>query len=270
MADTENHAIRAVDLKARQVATVAGTGHQMARMQTIPFSGHARKTALSSPWDVIKIPGDKTLYIAMAGPHQIWKLDLATETVGISSPGRGMRTSTMAVAEVARFAQPSGLATDGEHLFVADSEVSGVRMIIGVRNREPIVRTLVGAGLFEFGDHDGTGDSVRLQHCLGVAFGDGNLFIADTYNNKVKVLNPRTHAVHTLVGTHKAGDSDNPPEFYQPGGLSVAGTELYVADTNNHKIRVVDLQSRAAGRSPWPACRPRGRPPARRASPGHM
>ena len=245
VADTENHAIRAVDLKARQVATVAGTGHQMARMQTIPFSGHARKTALSSPWDVIKIPGDKTLYIAMAGPHQIWKLDLATETVHILA-GSGYENIHDGVAEVARFAQPSGLATDGEHLFVADSEVSGVRMITGVRNREPIVRTLVGAGLFEFGDHDGTGNSVRLQHCLGVAFGEGNLFIADTYNNKVKVLNPRSHAVHTLVGTHKAGDSDNPPEFYQPGGLSVAGSELYVADTNNHKIRVVDLQSRAA------------------------
>ena len=87
--------------------------------------------------------------------------------------------------------------------------------------------------------------TVRLQHCLGLAYGDGQLYIADTYNNKIKVCDPKTRAVKTLVGTHKAGDSDDPPQFYQPGGLSVAGSELYVADTNNHKIRVVDLKTQA-------------------------
>ncbi len=244
VADTENHAIRAVDLKARQVTTVAGTGHQMMRILTIPFTGPARTTAISSPWDVIKIAGDQALYIAMAGPHQIWKLDLSSEMVGVLA-GSGYENIHDGGAEEARFAQPSGLATDGEHLFVADSEVSGVRMITGVHTREPIVRTIVGKGLFDFGDHDGSGASVRLQHCLGVAYGNGHLYVADSYNNKIKVWTPRTHAVHTLVGTHKAGDSDNPPHFYQPGGLSVAGIELYVADTNNHKIRAVDLQSHA-------------------------
>jgi thiol-disulfide isomerase/thioredoxin len=244
VADTENHAIRSVDLQARQVATVAGTGSQMRRMVAIPFSGPARTTALSSPWDVIRIPGDKALYIAMAGPHQIWKLDLAAETVGVFA-GSGYENILDGPAEEARFAQPSGLATDGQNLYVADSEVSGVRMITGVQGREPMVRTIVGEGLFEFGDHDGKGAAVRLQHCLGVAYGNGHLYIADTYNNKIKACVPRTHSVHTLVGAHKAGDGDNPPHFYQPGGVSVAGPELYVADTNNHKIRVVDLKSHA-------------------------
>jgi DNA-binding beta-propeller fold protein YncE len=145
----------------------------------------------------------------------------------------------------ARFAQPSGLATDGEHLFVADSEVSGVRMITGIKGRTPFVRTIVGIGLFEFGDHDGKGEAVRLQHCLGLAYGNGHLYIADTYNNKIKACLPRTHTVHTLVGSLKAGDTDAPPHFYEPGGISVARGELYVADTNNHKIRVVDLKTHA-------------------------
>lgn len=242
VADTENHAIRAVDLKGRTVSTVAGTGKQMARMVAIPFSGPARTTALSSPWDVIRIPGDKALYIAMAGPHQIWKLDVGSDTVGVFA-GSGYENILDGPPAEARFAQPSGLATDGEHLFVADSEVSGIRMITGVNGQAPMVRTIVGEGLFEFGDHDGKGAAVRLQHCLGLAYGNGHLYIADTYNNKVKACVPRTHTVHTLVGAHKAGDSDAPPHFYEPGGLSVAGNELYVADTNNHKIRVVDLKT---------------------------
>ncbi|MHB1559401.1 MAG: thioredoxin-like domain-containing protein [Isosphaeraceae bacterium] len=246
VADTENHAIRAVDLKARQVATVAGTGRQMMRIYPRPFSGPARTTALSSPWDIIGIPGDRHLYIAMAGPHQIWKYDPQSETVGVLA-GSGYENILDGGAEEARFAQPSGLATDGDHLFVADSEVSGIRMITGVRTREPIVRTIVGRGLFINGDHDGAGNSVLLQHCLGVAYGNGHLYIADSYNNKIKACTVKSHAVHTLVGAGQShpGDQDNPPHFYEPGGISVAGNELYVADTNNHKVRVVDLKSRA-------------------------
>jgi thiol-disulfide isomerase/thioredoxin len=264
VADTENHAIRAVDLKARQVGTVAGTGSQMKRMVEIPFSGPAKTTALSSPWDVIQIPGDSSLYIAMAGPHQIWKLDTGSDTVSVFA-GTGGENIVDGPASSAWFAQPSGLATDGENLFVADSEVSGVRMITGIHGRTPMVRTIVGEGLFEFGDHDGKGAAVRLQHCLGLAYGHDHLYIADTYNNKIKACVPKTHTVHTLVGSHSAGDGDSPPHFYEPGGLSVAGSELYVADTNNHKIRVVDLNSHAVKTielSGFSAPKPAPRPPS--------
>src|SRR5262249_15479421 len=144
------------------------------------------------------------------------------------------------------FAQPSGLATDGENLFVADSEVSGIRVITGIQGeRGPFVRTVVGEGLFEFGDRDGRAGAVRLQHCLGLTYANDHLYIADTYNNSIKVCERRNRTVRSFLGTHKAGDGDNPPHFYQPGGLSAAGTKLYVADTNNHKIKVVDLKTQA-------------------------
>ena len=157
--------------------------------------------------------------------------------------GSGYENIADGPLDSARFAQPSGLATDGESLFVADSEVSGVRMITGIKTTAPEVDRIVGQGLFDFGDRDGIGAQVRLQHCLGVAFGDGKLFIADTYNNKIKVCDPKTREVKTFCRAGEPGDQDNPPRFYQPGGLSVAGTSLYVADTNNHKIRVIDLKT---------------------------
>jgi hypothetical protein len=148
-------------------------------------------------------------------------------------------------AKTAKFAQPSGLATDGENIFVADSEVSAVRVITGIQRGAPLVRTIAGKGLFVFGDQDGRGSSVLLQHCLGVAYGNGYLYIADTYNNRVKICTPQARSVKVLVGSHRPGDSDKPPQFYEPGGLSVADERLYVADTNNHKIKVVDLKSDA-------------------------
>jgi hypothetical protein len=107
------------------------------------------------------------------------------------------------------------------------------------------VRTLVGGDLFDFGDEDGFGNDVRLQHPLGLARWNDKLLIADTYNHKIKLLDPAARSVKSFAGTGKPGQSDGArPSFYEPGGLAVAGAKLYVADTNNHAIRVVDLKTK--------------------------
>ena len=125
---------------------------------------------------------------------------------------------------------------------MADSEVSGIRAISLTANR---VETIVGVNLFGFGDIDGRGDNVRLQHCLGLAYGGGALFVADSYNNKIKVCGPPTRSVTTLVGSRQGGFDDDPPLFDEPGGLSLIDGTLYVADTNNHAVRVIDVASKA-------------------------
>ena len=238
VADTENHAIRAIDLKSKTVKTVAGNGQQS---HEFAGSGPGSSTAISSPWDVIPVPGTRSLAIAMAGPHQIWRFDVAKEVVSHWA-GSGYENIQDGTLAQARFAQPSGLATDGQHLFVADSEVSGLRSItLGAQHR---VSTIVGTGLFNFGDVDGSGNTVRLQHCLGLAFGDGKLYVADTYNNKIKVCDPKTRTVKSLVGNVKRGSTDDPAAFNEPGGLALLGTTLFVADTNNHLIRTVDVASK--------------------------
>ena len=167
VADTENHAIRAVDLKESTVSTIAGVGKQAARYSSPGSSGPAKTTALSSPWDVIQIKGDKSLYIAMAGPHQIWKLDIDKGIVGVFA-GSGNENIVDGTAAACHFAQPSGLATDGENLFVADSEVSGVRVITGIKSdRGPHVQTIVGVGLFDFDDIDGKGKTSASSTASG-------------------------------------------------------------------------------------------------------
>ncbi|MGI8782266.1 MAG: hypothetical protein ACR2L2_01250, partial [Acidobacteriota bacterium] len=151
------------------------------------------------------------------------------------------------VGDVA-MAQPSGLTSNGQTLFVADSETSSIRAVsLGPPER---VDTLVGVDLFEFGDVDGKGGTVRLQHPLGVAWHDGLIYVADTYNHKIKVLHPEKLACVTLAGTGQSGDRDGHTdqcEFYEPGGLSFRGRRLYVADTNNHRIRTIDLDSLQVG-----------------------
>jgi sugar lactone lactonase YvrE len=237
VADTENHLIRRVDLKSRTVETIAGTGQQSREyFQT----GQARSVALSSPWD-LQLVG-RTLYIAMAGPHQIWQMDLDKNEVStFAGSGREARLDGQLLKS--GFAQPSGIATDGKTLYVADSESNIIRAI---DIAEGTVKTLVGGDLFEFGDVDGSGDDVRLQHPLGlISFGD-KLLIADTYNHKIKQLDPKRKSVTSLLGTGKPGQSDGTsPSFYEPGGLALANDTLYIADTNNHAFRVADLKTKA-------------------------
>ena len=236
VADTENHLIRRVDLKAKAVETVAGTGKQSLEYFR---QGPARTIALSSPWD-LQLVG-RQLYITMAGPHQIWKMDLDKQEIStFAGSGREARKDGSLLE--AGFAQPSGVASDGSHLYVADSESNIIRAIDIAKGE---VETLVGGDLFEFGDTDGTGDDVRLQHPLGVLAVGDKILIADTYNHKIKELDVKQRSVKTLLGRGKPGQVDGAsPSFYEPGGLSVANGRLYVADTNNHAVRVVDLKTR--------------------------
>ena len=236
VADTENHLIRLVNLKTRAVQTIAGNGEQSREYYS---KGPARTISLSSPWDLQLV--DRQLFITMAGMHQIWKLNLDKNEVStFAGSGREARLDGSQVD--AGFAQPSGITTDGKKLYIADSESNIIRAI----DLTPgTVETLVGGDLFEFGDVDGRGDDVRLQHPLGVFAYNHKVLIADTYNHKIKELDPRERTVKTFLGTGKPGQMDgSTAAFYEPGGLSVANDKLYVADTNNHAIRVVDLKTK--------------------------
>ena len=236
VADTENHLIRQIDLKARTVETIAGTGVQS---HAYGETGPAMKIALNSPWD-LQLVG-RTLYIAMAGPHQIWQLDLDKQEVSTYA-GSGREARIDGARDEAAFAQPSGLATDGKTLFVSDAEANIIRAIDLAASE---VRTLVGGDLFDFGDSDGHGNDVRLQHPLGLTKWNDKLLIADTYNHKIKLLDPAARTVTSFAGTGKPGQADGTtPSFYEPGGLTIADDKLYVADTNNHAIRVLDLKTK--------------------------
>ena len=236
VADTENHLIRRLDLATRTIETIAGTGQQgTAIRQWAP----ARDLSLNSPWDLCLVNG--RLFMAMAGCHQIWVMDLAKAQLELFA-GTGKEAIIDGPRLNSALAQPSGLTTDGQVLYVADSEVSAIRAVdLGTPG---LLRTLVGEGLFVFGDQDGIAEEVRLQHPLAVAWTHGQIYVADTYNHKIKVLYPTIRAVKTLFGTGRPGDQDGQTaEFSEPGGLSAAKDRLYIADTNNHRIRVADLTS---------------------------
>ncbi|MBA2114392.1 thioredoxin-like domain-containing protein [Bremerella alba] len=280
VADTENHLIRKIDLKEKQVSTIAGVGEQAknnwpgvgedATLSSLPkrFVGTPKTTPINSPWALW--PHGDSLYIAMAGPHQIWKMKLDESEIGpYAGNGREDIVDGPLLPSIpyqqghSSFAQPSGLTSDGKSLFVADSEGSSIRAV--PFDPEGSVRTVIGTAhlpygrLFSFGDVDGPAKTAKLQHALGVTYVDGIIYTVDTYNNKIKAVDATTGNVTTIAGTSEPGTADDPAQFDEPTGISHAGGKLYIADTNNHLIRVMDLESKKVstlqikGLKPMPA-----------------
>lgn len=235
VADTGNHLLRSVDLRSGVVQTIAGTGIQ-SRIWA-PHGGKARSVALNSPWDLIYDATDRDpkLLIAMAGSHQIWTLDLQTAHLQTLA-GTGAEGCFDGSAIVAAFAQPMGLASNGRQVFSADCESSSIRVLAwnpdAVRS-DPLdvtVRTLCGAGnLYDFGDRDGQGEQARLQHCSGLTYAQGWLWVADSYNHKIKRIDPKTGDCTTTIDG-----------LAEPMGLSATATHLYIANTNQHQILKFD------------------------------
>ncbi len=237
VADTRNHAIREVNTETFEVRTIAGTGEQLSRFPAENSPG--TQTAMASPWDVVAV--GNTLYISMAGIHQLWTLDLQGQTVSVfaGTSREGIEDGQRRI--MATLAQPSGITTDGEYIYWVDPESSALRRVPLLGAGED-VETLVGTGLFDYGAEDGPGKKAQLQHAQGVAYDDGALYIGDTYNHRLRVFDVTAKELGTASGSERgwADGAAGLAKFDEPGGLSVANGKLYIADTNNHLVRVFD------------------------------
>lgn len=215
VADTANHLLRGVRLSDGQVRTLAGSGQ--------PWRPRVAEDNLSSPWDVAW--WRDTVVVAMAGIHQLWTFDPRSETLAVlaGTTTEGLSDGPLAAAW---FAQPSGLAADGERLWLVDAETSALRYL-----HDGEVHTVIGAGLFDFGHRDGLAGQALLQHPLGVAMlPDGSVAICDTYNDAVRRYDPRTGAVSTLA-----------TGLSEPSGATLLGDDLLVVESDAHRLTPVPL-----------------------------
>jgi hypothetical protein len=223
VADAGKHIVAAVDLARGAARVLAGTGEQM-RTRSDRVNG-----ALSSPWDLCVI-GD-TVYVAMAGVHQLWAINAETGKARVHCGAGGEDILDGPLSE-ALLAQPMGITTDGNRLYFADAESSAIRWADTAQDGS--VGTIVGTGLFDFGDADGVGDKARMQHQQGLALRGKELLVADTYNDALKWVTIDSREARTWVrGLH------------EPGGVAVAERCVYVADTNAHRVVVLNYESGA-------------------------
>ncbi len=233
VADAGTHSIVKVGLVSGLVETIAGTGEQSLYRHE---GGSALNVPLNSPYDLSL--NDGILYIAMAGFHQLWTMDIDDCSV-VPFAGDGGEDIVDGLKPEARLAQPYGIEVSNNAVFFIDSETSSVR-VAAIAEAGRVV-TLVGTGLFDFGDHDAVGKNAQLQHPQGLAVHNDNIYVADSYNNKIKSVAIGSLQVTTIAGSGKQGDVDgysSLAQFSEPAGVVVVRDRMFIADTNNHKIKV--------------------------------
>ncbi|WP_122819006.1 NHL domain-containing thioredoxin family protein [Nocardioides pantholopis] len=216
VADTVGHRLHGIALATGETRVLAGDGEQ-----AMPGDGTAR---LSSPWDVAW--WRDRVWVAMAGLHQLWTLDPRTGAVEVAA-GTANEGLLDGPAAQAWFAQTSGLAPDGDRLWLADSETSALRWL----EADGSVHTAVGSGLFEFGFRDGPAAEALLQHPLGVAvLPDGSVAVCDTYNGAVRRYDPAGGELTTLA-----------TDLAEPSGAYVDGDRLVVVESTAHRLTGLPL-----------------------------
>ncbi|HPQ51387.1 MAG TPA: thioredoxin-like domain-containing protein, partial [Alphaproteobacteria bacterium] len=226
VADTDNHAVRVIDTQQKTVTTIAGNGKRGYDRSINTENGLS--VSLASPWDIEIMPrsDNQKLVIAMAGLHQLHIYDIPSGTISVLA-GNGQEDIKDGKALNAKLAQPSGLASDGDAIYFVDAETSSLRIL-----KDGQVKTLIGTGLFDYGLVDGVYPKAQLQHAQGLDYAHGKIYLADTYNQAVRVYNLAHGDLSTLT---KGGD------LSEPGDVMIVKGQLFVADTNHNSIKTIPL-----------------------------
>jgi sugar lactone lactonase YvrE len=218
-----------------RVTILAGEGSQGFR------DGAARSAQFGDPFGVA-VARDGSVYVADAGEsNRVRKISPQGEVSTLAGGGEGFADGAGAVAE---FDTPSALALDGEgNIYVADTGNNRIRKV----TPDGRVTTLAGDG--NAGFRDGAAADAEFDSPVGVAVDkDGNVYVADTYNDRVRVVT-KDGAVKTVAGAGRPGYADgdalSAALFDTPCAVAVneAG-EVFVADTGNNRLRKITKDGR--------------------------
>ena len=166
----------------------------------------------------------------MTGTNQVWELDLGNSRLKFIA-GTGQLGIADGPGRNALMAQPMGMAMVAQTLYVADSASSAVRAI---QLQQSSVQTLVGQGLYEFGEHDGQRRDARLQYpqALALETNSAVLWVADTYNGGLRKLK---------LGGGEMSSHPLPQRLNQPAALATTHNTLWIADAAAHEVLRHDL-----------------------------
>jgi sugar lactone lactonase YvrE len=238
VADTCNNKIRMVTLSGT-VSSYTGTANSYPPASGAS-DGAAASATFSGPQGITT--DGVNLYVADTYNGKIRKVSISATTPVVSTLTGMMNLpaswgSSDGIGPAARFGYPSGITTDGVNLYVMDTYNSTIRAM----TISPVdVTTLAGS----IAGSDGTGASASFNYPRAVTTDGSNLYVADANANKIRKIVIATGAVNTIAGTGASGALDGPgltATFYSPQGITTDGTNLYVADTYNNKIRQIDI-----------------------------
>jgi sugar lactone lactonase YvrE len=230
-----------------QVAFTPGTMATVAGNGTLGYSGDggpATSAELYGP-GVVAVDAPGNLYIADLYDNRIRKVAAGTGTIStVAGNGTPGYSGDDGAATSAELNYPSGVAADSAgNLYIADTNNHRIRKVAA---NTGTITTVAGNGTLGYSGDGGAATGAELDTPGGVAVDSaGNLYIADTNNHRIRKVAASTGTITTVAGNGtKSYSGDGGPatnaELHYPDGVDVdSAGNLYIADTNNHRIRKV-------------------------------
>jgi streptogramin lyase len=238
VAERDNHVIRKIEMKTGLISTVAGTG----KPGFGGDGGPGTRASLNMPHAIL-VDRDGTLLICDLGNQRIRRLHLDTGVIDTYA-GTGTRAPTAEGAPVAGTAlngpRTMALAPNGD-LYLTLREGNAV---LRIDRRTETFHHVAGTGQQGYSGDGGSALDARLGGPKGIALApDGRVFLADTENHAVRVIDPSTGVITTVIGTGERGDGpETDPlmcKMSRPHGVFFANGMLYVSDSEAHRIRIL-------------------------------
>ena len=242
--DFTRHSLRTVHTTTARVGTIvtggtAAAGHRNGAGTSARFNFPAGAAAAA----------EGTLYVADFRNHRIREVSAganASATRVSTLAGSGAPGDINGAGTVARFDGPRDAALSGTTLYVSDQNNHRIRAI-DLASTNKTVSTIAGSGTP--GDTNGAGTVARFNNPRGLALSGTTLYVADYSNHRVRAIDLASpgRTVSTLAGSGTPGHANGvgtTARFDGPIGIAVSGGTLYVADSNNHRIRAIDIATK--------------------------
>ncbi len=242
IADYSNNRVRKIDAASGIISTVAGDG--LPTYTTLGDGGPATAGTLSSPM-AVALDDAGNIYIAEPGNSRVRKVNTSGIITTVAGNGTYAYGGDGGAATLAKLNAPLGVAVDHKgNIYIADEGNSRIRMV----NAVGVMSTFAGSATAGYSGDGSIAIAAKLQNPDGVLVdGIGNVYIADGGNNCVRKVDT-FGIITTVAGTGSATggfSGDGGPaiaaELNEPVGLIIDNIgNLYIADANNNRIRMVD------------------------------
>lgn len=236
IADRKNRSIRRADLKKKEVSVILGGGK---KTDEPAVRGSGTNAFIGSPSELLA--ADSRLFISVPEADIVYSMNLKEHWIERFASGTSEKPGK--TNPIQTFS-PSGISYLDKKIYISESESNSIRTADSSGKGKSAV--IAGLGAHEPGDSDGTLKSAKFQFPTGLTSGKDRLYISDSFNQKIKVLDIKKNMVYSLSGTGRPGMKDGSlkeASFSEPAGIAGDDTVLYIADQNNHSVRKADLKT---------------------------
>lgn len=227
IADMGNNSIRIADFETQKISTLIGNGNQGG--QILSKRNNAEDTELNHPNDIEFFPSKNSLVINNSGTNQILVYDLDKKDIAV-------------LAGNSQSDDVDGIYPNNSLNNVADMAVHNKKLYL-IQSKNGLIKSLnIDGELVTINANN----PVKFQNPNAIIVDDSGIYIADSFNHSIKKYDLTTNQITKIAGNNRGEEIGDKTQFDEPSGMVAFIDKIYVSDTNNNRILMVNKGNAAS------------------------